>query len=354
MPEKKGELGGFAGLATQFGVGVPQSAQADLSSPSLFPELINSRTFAERILDKTFYTEQYGRELPLLAIFSYGLGSPEAGRDTLIQNVMGIFQNMVEFKIPVIGSFSVLTVKASEPRFARDVNKAILDELQELNRYFKNQHVNEEINFIEDRIQSVKDDLEDSEQKLKFFREQNRQVTSPTLQLEEERLGRDAEIQKGIYLTIRQQLELAKIEEIQQASIIQVLDEPQIPLGATNKNLKLNVILVGMLSIVFGILLGFVRAYFNNSDIDERRKLRRVRNFMKKKGRDIVFDHRVSGIVSILLLFGLPYYLGHQSNNPVFFGMYSYKSMLVNTIYVLTLIASVSLFIHLTRKKYYK
>ena len=107
-----------------------------------------------------------------------------------------------------------------------------------------------------------------------------------------------------------------------------------------------------MLGIVLGILLGFVRSYINNSDIDERRKLRRVRNFMKKKGRDIVYDRRVSGIVSILLLFGLPYYLGHQSNNPVFFGMYSYKLMLVNTIYVLTLIASVSLFIHLTRKKY--
>ena len=47
-----GNLGGLAGLASQFGVNVPMGATADLSSPSLFPELLRSRTFAEKILDK--------------------------------------------------------------------------------------------------------------------------------------------------------------------------------------------------------------------------------------------------------------------------------------------------------------
>ncbi|MBT3676015.1 MAG: hypothetical protein HOG39_05170, partial [Candidatus Marinimicrobia bacterium] len=50
-----GNLGGLAGLASQFGVNIPMGAAADLSSPSLFPELLRSRTFAEKILDKEFY-----------------------------------------------------------------------------------------------------------------------------------------------------------------------------------------------------------------------------------------------------------------------------------------------------------
>ena len=55
LPESKtANLGGLAGLANQFGVNVPTGAQADLSSPSLFPELLRSRTFAELILDKEF------------------------------------------------------------------------------------------------------------------------------------------------------------------------------------------------------------------------------------------------------------------------------------------------------------
>ena len=55
LPQNKSSnLGGLAGIASQFGVNVPTAIQADLSSPSLFPDLISSRTFAEKILDSEF------------------------------------------------------------------------------------------------------------------------------------------------------------------------------------------------------------------------------------------------------------------------------------------------------------
>ena len=146
-------------------------------------------------------------------------------------------------------------------------------------------------------------------------------------------------------------MELAKIEEIQESSIVQILDKPQIALGPSNKNLKLSVLLAGVLGLGLGIMLGFARAYTHNSDMDERKKLRRVKHFFKKKTKDIILDHRVSGIVSILLLIGLPFYLGYESKNPVFFGMYSAELMILNTIYVIGLLFSLYLFISLTRKK---
>ena len=55
--------------------------------------------------------------------------------------------------------------------------------------------------FIENRISSVKEDLESSEQHLKEFNEQNRQISSPALQLGRDRLTRDVEVQKNVYLT---------------------------------------------------------------------------------------------------------------------------------------------------------
>ena len=55
LPQSRaGGLGGLSGLASQFGVNVPSGVQADLSSPSLFPELLKSRKFAEKILEKKF------------------------------------------------------------------------------------------------------------------------------------------------------------------------------------------------------------------------------------------------------------------------------------------------------------
>ena len=85
--------------------------------------------------------------------------------------------------------------------------------------------------------------------------------------------------------------------------------------------------------------------------MQERRKLRRVRNFLIKKSKDIVLDRRISLIVSILLILGLPFYLGHKSSNPVFFGMYSSTLMFINIIYILTLISAIWLYAILSRKQ---
>jgi uncharacterized protein involved in exopolysaccharide biosynthesis len=339
-----GNLGGLAGLASQFGVNVPTGATADLSSPSLFPELLRSRTFAEKILDKKFYTKEFGKELSLLAILTHGNESPKVGRDTLVESALGALGEMLDFDHDPTGLFSVIKATANEPIFAKELAEATLDELEDLNRFYKSQAVNEKIIFISNRITSVENDLKLSEKRLKEFNERNRQISSPALQLQQERLARDVEIQTGIYLTLKQQLELAKIEEVQETSIVQVLDKPQVPLGPSNINPKFNVMLAGVFGLGVGILLGFLRSYTKNTDISERRKLRRMRNFLKKKGKDIIIDYRIHGTVSILLLSSLPFYLKYQSKNPVFFGMYSSKLMLVITIYVIILITSVILF----------
>ena len=349
LPENKSGLAGLVGFASQFGVNMPQGNQADLSSPSLFPELIDSRIFVERILNKQFFKQQYDDSLSLLAILTHGLDDPTFGIDTLIHQAMSSFQSMVSFDNQ--GSFSVLTIKSDDPKFARDLNKTVLEELKALNRFFKSQTVKEKTLFIENRIYSVKKDLEDSEQSLKEFNEQNRQIISPSLQLTLDRLTREVEIQKNIFLTLKQQYELAKIEEIQGESVVRVLDQPQIPLGPSNKNLKLSVILSIIIGLGLGIILGFARSYLNNNDIDERRKLRKVKNFLKKKSKDAVLDIRISATISILMALGLPFYLTHKSQNPVFFGLYSNTMMFLNVSYIIILISSISLLLYLKNKK---
>jgi len=346
-----GNLGGLAGLASQFGVNVPAGKQADLSSPSLFPELLRSRTFAEKILDKKFYSKEFDKELSLLAILTHGDEPRKVGKDTLVTQALGSLGQILEFDQDPTSTFSVIKITASEPVFAKKLAEATLAELEALHRFYKSQTVNEKTSFIANRISSVEKDLEYSETSLKEFNEKNRQISSPALQLEQGRLARDVEIQKGIYLTLKQQLELAKIEEVQEASIVQILDKPQVPLGPNNKNLKLSVLFSVVLGLGLGILFGFVRSYLENNDIEERKKIRRMKHFLKKKTKDIILDRRISGTVSILMLVGLPLYLGYESKNPVFFGMYSAKLMLVNTVYIIMLLSSVSLFIYHSRKK---
>ena len=191
-------LGGLAGLASQFGVNIPMGPQADLSSPSLFPELLRSRTFAKKILEKEFYSEKYKQNLTLLAILTHGDQKPKENKETLITKAIGPLNNMVNFE-QSDNAFSTLSVKASNPQFAKRLVEEILFELEALNRFFKSESVNQKINFIDQRILAVEEDLQKSEQALKFFNEQNRQISSPSLQLEQERLARNVEIQKKVF-----------------------------------------------------------------------------------------------------------------------------------------------------------
>ena len=355
LPENKNSnLGGLASIASQFGVNVPSGVQADLSSPSLLPELLYSRTFAEKILNKKIYSEKYGKELSLLEVLHGGSLPKDKDPNIIINSAVGQLLNMIEFGKEGRDSFSVLRVTASEPIFAKELAELVLLELENLNRYFKSQQVNEKSLFIANRIQSVQKDLNDSEKRLKELNEQNRQISSPSLKLQEDRLMRDIEIQRGIYLTLKQQFELAKIEEVQETTILQVLDSPKIPLGAINNYLKLKVIFSVLLGLGFGILFGFIRSYINNPDIAERKKIRRFKNFSIKKSKDFLQDSRIYGLLSILLILALPFYFGHESENPQFFGIYSKQMMLINIIYIVVLLFVLFSFFKLKHKKKYQ
>ncbi len=339
--ETQNNMGGLAGLANQFGVNLPtnSSTQSDLSNPYLLPDILRSRTFAEKILVKEFYTERYGIKLPLYKILTHGNTKSTQSFEVLITKASSTLnREYISFKSDPTSPFSSIKVTAKEPLLAKNIAENLIIELENLNRFFKSQHVRNKTNFIEERIFAVQKELEISEKKLQTFNEQNRQITSPALQLELDRLTRNVEVQERVFLTLKQQLELSKIEVIQESSIINVLDHPQIPLGPTSKNLFLRVIMSAILGIIIGLIISFSRSYAKTEASDERKKLLKTKNLFRKKISEFFQDNRIVGTISALLLLGLPFYLGYQSKSPVFFGRYSTKLMFINTVYILTLI----------------
>tara|TARA_Y100001935_G_C17075428_1_gene393683 strand:- start:136 stop:675 length:540 start_codon:yes stop_codon:yes gene_type:complete len=169
--------------------------------------------------------------------------------------------------------------------------------------------------------------------------------------LEEERIERDVEVQKGVYLTLKQQLELAKIEEIQESNIVQILDYPTIPYAPSNKNIITSTLLSIIFGITTGIFIGFLRSYIDSNDIEKRKKIRRTKHFFKKKIKDLFVDKRISGIFAITLGVGIPIFLGNKSSNPQFFGMYSKTALVVNIIYLIGFLMSLILYLKLKMKK---
>ena len=276
-----GEGGGRTALskvASQFGLQTRGTAGFDLSSSSLYPDIASSHTFAEIMFDKEFYTENYGKKLPLIAIFTYGNKPIPNNIDTLRIASLDRISNMIKFNMKM--GFFIMDVTTKEPRFSRDLADTIITELDELQRKFKKQLTNETVEYLEQKISIAKLELEYTEEHLKSFREKNRNVeNSPALLLTRERLQRNVEIQTGIFLILKQQLELAKIEEVQKSSFVQILDYPSLPIRVNNPLKKSIYIIGGFVGFFFAIGLTFIIEYFTIKNRDEAIKLHKAREY---------------------------------------------------------------------------
>ena len=278
IPNEGANESDFSKIARQFGITNQASSVFDISSSSLYPEIVSSKTFAEIMLNKEFYTKKFDKKLPLIAIFTYGDRPIPSNVDTLkiaaLDNIAGMI------KIQLQRGFFIIEVTTEEPQFSRDFADTLISELDKLQRKFKRHTANETIVYIEQKISYAKLELENSEEKLKHFRERNRDINnSPSLLLTQERLQRDVEIQKGIFLTLKQQLELEKIGEIQKSSFVQILDYPSLPLKVINpKKLSTNII-GGSVGFFFAIFLSFMIEYFKNINKIESSKLKSSRSY---------------------------------------------------------------------------
>jgi len=114
--------------------------------------------------------------------------------------------------------------------------------------------------FIEGRQIEVKEQLTEIEDALKVFRERNRSIMeSPQLQLEMERLLREVEIQTQVYITLQQQYELARIEEVKETPSVVILDEGKAAVEKEKPKRKLIVIIAIFLGVILSVIISLFR-----------------------------------------------------------------------------------------------
>tara|TARA_A100001015_G_C14523310_1_gene531246 strand:- start:173 stop:580 length:408 start_codon:yes stop_codon:yes gene_type:complete len=119
-------------------------------------------------------------------------------------------------------------------------------------------NVKETTSFIEKRIIDIENQLVKEEEKLKNFRQKNRNISSsPALLLEEERLIREIGVSNSIFQSLKLEFEKSKIEESRLATVLEILDPPESPLRPVN----IKPTRIYFLSIFLGILVSFLYIY---------------------------------------------------------------------------------------------
>lgn len=220
-----------AGLASQFGLSLGEQIKSiNISSAVMYPEIIQSTRLANILLDERFDTEKYGSGQKLINIIMKDIDSTIvwSGKDRrkASRRLLKMFSAKKHRSLPLI----TLTVYTDESKFTYSLASAIIETLENLINTFKISQVKEKKLFIENRINEVQIELKKKEDDLKIFREKNRDIMfSAKLLIEQERLLRDVKVQTELYITLRTQYEMVRIEEVQNNSLIQLLEPPKVP-----------------------------------------------------------------------------------------------------------------------------
>jgi len=245
-------LGQFQSLATNFGMNMPNSDQ-DFN----ISDVVQSRLIANKVLQKKWVL-QTGSELGLIeiwrmdkspwyAFFKSALTDSAYIQDKAIKH-LAKYVEVVEDRLT---SLIKITVTLEDPVVSASVANFIGDQVQSYIQKENSAQTNKEKLFISDRLLIVKNELESLELELKNFKERNRGYEdSPELFMIFSRLFREVEAKKQLYITLQQQLELARIEEVKQTPILHILDYAVPPSRKSSPNRFLFL----AFSTVFGLI----------------------------------------------------------------------------------------------------
>lgn len=238
---KSGGMSQFSGLAQLAGVSVPG---AEISR--LYPIILASETVLRPVIEAKYKTERYSDSVDLIQYFELTEKTREADIDKALREFAGLMTTTYETKTSTV----VVTLEMEEPQLAADVLNGIIAQLDLFMRLKRINTASEQGKWISARLLDVEKELRLAEDSLKTFRERNRRVVdSPELLLIQERLIREVQVKSTIYVELKKQYELAKIDEIKNISIVNVLDAGRAPVRKEHPKRATNTVIAFLLGL---------------------------------------------------------------------------------------------------------
>lgn len=250
-------IAGFGGIS-QLGIG---AAGADLKSGIYYPDLIMSRALHESILDQEFETKKFGQKRSLISILTGGKKekSVKESSNKNVSKALKSLKKSIRVKTKRTSMLVEIKVNSFEPKLAYDISNQIINQLNLLLRKFEEDKLKQKMNFIVKRINEEEYDLIHSENELKKFRENNRDINrSPALMLEQERLIRDKQVRTEVYITLKQQYEMAQIKQMDNPNFVHLIDSSGIPIKRKSPERTKSV----LLAFSFGMIIAVGTIFF--------------------------------------------------------------------------------------------
>jgi uncharacterized protein involved in exopolysaccharide biosynthesis len=259
LPTSFGSLGGLGGIASQFGLG---DAADPSESPAFYNQLIASRELRTRLLQSRFRDprpDPGADSVRLVDLMRIRTRDPERRLELGLRNLQRAVRVIDDDRTNMV----FLTVHTEWPELSAAVANRTLTLVEDFNHEQRTSRARSRREFLERRAALARAELATAEQRQRTFLEQNRSWrSSPTLVLREEQNRREVDQAATLYLALQQQLEAARIDEVNTAALVTVVDSAVPPRKAAWPRyglLAMSTLLVGS---IFGVMLAGIATVF--------------------------------------------------------------------------------------------
>ena len=272
LSQSSGVLGEFQGLAKTFGMGSLGPA------PTYnIPDIINSRRLKKDIVQKIWKTQNFPEGSNLVTFWELDkpkFFSPRKwiskflpkenfiadSNAKLIHEAILDLDDLITVREEISGLITV-SILMQDPTLASNIANYIANYVKDFISYEQHREAQRNRKFVEDQKSDAKIQLESSEELLTSFRKKHPiPRDTPELQMQRSRLESGIEENRAVYITIRQQYEIAKIEEAKEKLLINILDiaEPAIKKDKPKRTL------IVLLSLFGGFMVSIPIALFRD------------------------------------------------------------------------------------------
>ena len=265
MPSSQGGTASqLAGLAAQFGFGgVPGGDATD--SPDFYADFVKSDQLLQSVVMATYRFRVDERDTT--GDLMVPLGVRPMRRDLMLARAVDKLRGHVSVDVSAKTGTVDLSVWTKDPDLSMQIVERMLEEVNRFNRQVRQNQAGQERRFIGTRVDSAEVDLRAAQDRMQAFLQRNRDyANSPSLQFEHDRILQDVTTQLGLYTSLLQNYEQARIEEVRTTPVVTVVEQPIRPARPDSRKLVVRSLLVGIL----GLLVGIVAA-LGVDGIDRRR-----------------------------------------------------------------------------------
>lgn len=252
----QGALGGTSGLGgiiSQLGGSVGGDPS---ESPNFYVHLLSSRELLTRLLVSEFpnpRTDAPNDSATLLSILRIRNSDPQRQMELGVKQMTDAMTTGMDAKTNLVW----FSVDARWAELSSGIANRLIDLVSTFDREIRVSRAKSLRLFLQMRHDSAQTALRQAEENQRIFYERNRGFVggSPALKFEEQRITREVDLASDLYVSLDRQLEVARIDEINNAALITVVDSAVVPRKALWPRYWVTLLSAAAVGLLIGLLL---------------------------------------------------------------------------------------------------